>query len=54
MPPDRLTVPKANWWKAQATFKGLDAEADIDARVFSVLPLLNDIGGRFRPGGDLR
>lgn len=54
VPPDRLTIGRANWWKAQAPWKGLDPEAEIDARVFSVLPLLNDIGGKFRPGGELR
>jgi superfamily II DNA or RNA helicase len=54
VPPDRLTPGRKRMWDNLAAFKGLDVDADVDARTFSVLPLLNDIGGKFRPGGELR
>lgn len=54
VPPDPLTPGMLNWWKSGASFRGLDPEAEIDARQFQVLPILTDIGGKFRPGGDLR
>lgn len=54
VPAPPLTPPMVKWWKAQARFKGLDDEAEVNSRVFQVLPFLNDVGGKFRPNGELQ
>lgn len=51
VPAPPLTPGMARWWKNAAAGKGLDKEADINGRIFSILPLLTDIGGKFRKGG---
>lgn len=54
VPPDPLTPGMKLWWDRAARLKGLDPEAEVNSRVFQVLPLLTDIGGKFREGGTLR
>jgi hypothetical protein len=54
VPAPPLTPPMVKWWKSQARFKGLDDEAEVTSRVFSVLPFLSQVGGRFGKKGELR
>lgn len=44
VPPRPLTIKQANWWKGAAKRYGLDPEAEVDAKVFGVLPVLHDLG----------
>lgn len=46
--PGRLTDPMKEFWKSAAARKGLDPDAEVDARVFQALPILCDTGGKFK------
>jgi superfamily II DNA or RNA helicase len=43
-----LTPAQGNWWKRSAAQYGLDPEAKIDSRKFQLLPVLTQIGHRFK------
>jgi hypothetical protein len=50
VPPNPLTPPMARWWKNAARFRGLDNEAEVNSRVFAALPLMTDLGLKYRTG----
>ncbi len=46
--PYPLTQPQRNWWEQEAEYRGLDPQQEVNARTFQVLPILNNLGVRFR------
>lgn len=46
--PGRLTDPMIEYWKSAAKGRGLDPEAEVDARTFQALPILCNTRGKFQ------
>ena len=47
-PPRSLSLKQRSWWERDAMRHGLDAKAEIDSKIFSVLPVLSNIGMRIK------
>lgn len=44
--PSPLTPKQSQWWERAAERRGLDPTQEVNARVFSILPVLTNIGGK--------